>query len=579
MISRFFLCLLLAAALFACGDEPTEGGATTVEAPLNIGIRVEPNSLNPILTTQASARHVRELIFQSLNSIDGETYEEVPLLASLADVRNEPGGGVSYSYVIDESATWPNGLPVTAADVIFSLKAVMNPKVDAGPYRPYYYNISNVVTSPNNERRFKVMTRRPYILAQQSLGSLVVYPEYAYDPEHLLRNVRIEDLTNEKTIGALADKDENLIKFGASFQDVALATEPNKIIGSGPYRVTSWEPGQQMILERRENYWAKESNEPSLAAASKKIVFKFINDAVPMINALRDETIDVAIDLDTEQYKTIRHEPYLTERYDFVAVPGINFYGLMMNQQHPVFRDQATRRAMAHLVDVDAIIEQLFGEGLASRVNGPVLAGKSYHADDLPAIEFNPDEAASLLTEAGWADTNGDGTLDQVIDGATTELSFPLMVFPTPTSQGVGALVAEWAKQVGIDVEVVVQSPQALYGELNKGNYAMALMGMGRDPAPDDFTQVWASTSVPPNGSNRSGFSNPEADKLIKQISVTLSEEKRDPLYRRFQEIIYENQPMVFLLSTSTRLVVSKDFQYETKSITPGLTINAIKRK
>lgn len=579
MISRFFLCLLLAAALFACGDEPTEGGTTIAEAPLNIGIRVEPNSLNPILTTQASARHVRELIFQTLNSTDGDTYEQVPLLASLADIRNEPGGGVSYSYVIDENATWPNGLPVTAADVIFSLKAVMNPKVEAGAYRPYYYNISNVVTSPNNERRFKVMTRRPYILAQEALGSLIIYPEYAYDPDRLLRNIRVEDLTNEKTSEALADKDENLTKFAEAFQEVALATEPDKIIGSGPYQLTSWEPGQQMVLERREDYWAKESKAPWLAAASEKIVFKFIGDAVPMINALRDETIDVAIDLDTEQFKTIREEDYLTERYDFVTVPGINFYGLLMNQQNPLFSDQATRRAMAHLVDVDAIINQLFGEGLATRVKGPVLAGKSYYAEDLPAIDFNTDEAASLLAGAGWADTNGNGTIDKMIDGALTELSFQLMVFPTPTSQSVGALVVEWAKEVGVDVEVVVQSPKALYGELNKGNYAMALMGMGRNPGPDDFTQVWASTSVPPAGSNRSGFSDPEADKLIRQISVTLNEEKRDPLYRRFQEIIYENQPMVFLLSASTRLVVSKDFQYETKSITPGLTFNAIKRK
>lgn len=578
MIFRFSLCLLMAAALFACGGDTPDGTATT-DTPLRIGIRVEPNSLNPILTTQASARHINELIFQSLNNLDPVTYEPVPLLASLADVRNEQGGGVSYSYVIDEKAKWPNGLPVTAADVIFSLKAVMNPKVEAGPYRPYYYNISNIITSPNNERRFKVMTRRPYILAQQALGSLMVYPEYAYDPERLLRKVRVEDLTNEKTAGALADKDENLIKFAETFQDLSLAIEPEKIVGSGPYRLESWVPGQEMVLERREDYWAMDSKESWLKAASPKIVFKFIGDAVPMINALRDETIDVAIDLDSEQYKTISKESYLTERYDFVAVPSINFYGLMMNQRNPVFRNQATRRAMAHMVDVDAIIGQLFGEGLASRVNGPVLEGKSYYADDLPAIEFDLDKTASLLADAGWADTNGDGTLDRMIDGVQTEFSFQLMVFPTPTSQSVGALVTEWGKEVGVDVEVVVQSPKALYGELNKGNYAMALMGMGRDPAPDDFTQVWASTSVPPNGSNRSGFSNPEADRLIERISVTLNENERDPLYRRFQEIIYENQPMIFLLSANTRLVVAKDFTYETRTISPGLTLNAIERK
>lgn len=578
MIFRYFLCLMLAAALFACKDDAPVNETPAADAPLRVAIRIEPNGLNPILTTQASSRYVREMIFQTLNSIDPDTYEEVPLLASLADVRNEPGGGVSYSYVIDESARWPNGLPVTAADVIFSLKAIMNPKVEAGPYRPFYYNISNIITSPNNERRFKVMTRRPYILAQQALGALPVYPEYAYDPERLLRNVRVEALTSEKTAGAMADKNEDLIKFAEAFQDVALATEPDKIIGSGPYRLVSWEPGQEMVLERRENYWAIDSKKPWLAAVSPKIVFRFIGDAIPMVNALRDETIDVAIDLDAEQYKATKTEEYLTERYDFTAAPGINFYGLMMNQRNPMFQDQPTRRAMAHLVDVDVIIEQLFGPELASRVTGPVLEGKSYFLEK-PAINFDTDKAAGLLAGAGWVDTNGDGTLDRMIDGEKTEFSFQLMVFPTPTSQAVGALVSEWASAVGVDIEVVSQSPQALYGELNKGNYAMALMGMGRDPGMDDFTQVWASTSVPPNGSNRSGFSDPEADKIIKQITTTLDEQKLDPLYRRFQEIIYENQPMIFLLSANARLVVSKNFEYDARSLSPGLTFNAMKRK
>jgi peptide/nickel transport system substrate-binding protein len=96
------------------------------------------------------------------------------------------------------------------------------------------------------------------------------------------------------------------------------------------------------------------------------------------------------------------------------------------------------------------------------------------------------------------------------------------------------------------------------------------------DPNPDEFTQVWASTSVPPAGSNRSGFANKEADRLIKEIAGTMKASDRDPLYRRFQEIIYENQPMVFLFSPATRLVVSKRLKYSTTSLSPGLDFNAL---
>lgn len=581
MNPRLFFCLLLAVTLFACGPDPKSSVETSAETAareasttLRIATRVEPNSLNPFLTTQADARQVRELIFQTLNSMDPVTFEAVPQLASTPDVQKEAGGEVAYSYKIDERATWPNGTPVTSADVVFSLKAVLNPLVPAGPYRTYYYNISNIITSPGDEYRFRVVTNRPYILAQESLGSLVVYPEYAYDPDHLLRDIRLTDLTNEKTAARLAETNEKLKQFAEAFNDVALATEPDKIIGSGPYRLTEWIPGQKLTLEKRENYWADGERSTVLMAKPKKIVFDVIPDANTMANALRDDLIDVALGIGVDQFKEIRDDEYLKERFDFSTVNSTNYFGMLMNQQNPLLRDAKTRRALAHLVDVDVLIDQLL-PGLATRVNGPVLPGKSYYAD-LPAIDYNPAKAEALLAEAGWADTNGDGTLDKEIDGSRQEFSFQFLVFPTATSASVGALVSEWAKEAGIDIEVVQQAPAALYGELDKGNFVMSLLGMGMDPNPDEFTQVWASTSVPPNGSNRGGFSNPEADKLIKQIAVTLKASERDPLYRRFQEIVYENQPMVFLFSPATRLVVSKKFRYSTTALAPGLDFNAM---
>jgi len=107
----------------------------------------------------------------------------------------------------------------------------------------------------------------------------------------------------------------------------------------------------------------------------------------------------------------------------------------------------------------------------------------------------------------------------------------------------------------------------------------MFILGQGFDPNPDEFTQVWASTSVPPNGTNRGGFSNAEADRLIKQIKVTLDADEREPLYRRFQEIVYENQPFIFLFSPLDRVVVSKRFEFEPKSMTPNLSFNDLEVK
>ena len=588
MNTRYFLCLLMAAVLFACGADPKPAEITTLPVSaidfkhddnvLRIALRQEPQGLNPVLTAQADARYVNELIFQTLNDQDPETFEIIPLLATTPDIRKEQGGGVSYSYEIDPTAKWPNGLPVTAADVIFSLKAVMNPDVKSGPYKPYYYNIKSIVTSPGNERRFRVMTRRAYLLAPQAIASLVIYPEYAYDPDQLLRNVRLGDLTNEKTAARLKGKNENLMAFAEVFNDISVATEPEKIVGSGPYRLAAWEAGQRITLEKRPDYWAESSRKEELQGKPDKMIFEFIPDPQTTVNALRDEKIDFALNLSAGQFQELREDPFLSTRFDFVAIPSTSFFGLTMNNREGIFKDKTTRQAMAHLVDVDAIIEQFFPNGLASRVHGPVLSGKSYYAD-LPHKDYDPDKALGILKSAGWEDSNGDGTLDKEMDGARQEFKFKFLTFPSPEAEGIGALMKEWMGEAGIELEVVPMGGKALYKELNKGDFDMGLQGMGLDPNPDEFTQVWASTSVPPNGTNRTGFANAEADRIIKQIAVSVNAKSRMPLYRRFQEIIHEEQPMVFLISPATRMVVSKRFAYSTTPISPGVTFGAFEKK
>ncbi|TXF90850.1 hypothetical protein FUA23_05270 [Neolewinella aurantiaca] len=588
MTTRYFLCLLMAAAFFACGPDPkpmvtTDTPVSAVDFKhtdnvLRVALRQEPEGLNPVLTAQADSRYVRELIFQTLNGQDPETFEVIPLLATTPDVRKESGGGVSYSYEIDPNAKWPNGLPVTAADVVFSLKAMMNPEVESGPYKPYYYNIESVITSPGNERRFRVMTRRPYLLAKQSIASLTVYPEYVYDPQQLLRKVRLSDLTDEKTAARLKGKDENLIAFAKEFNDISTATEPDKVVGSGPYRLLSWEAGQRLTLEQRPDYWAKDTRKEELQGKPEQIIFEFIPDPQTTVNALRDEKVDFALNLSAGQFRELREDDFLKARYDFATVPGTSYFGLTMNMREGIFKDKATRQAMAHLVDVDAIIEQFFPNGLASRVHGPVLSGKDYYAD-LPHKDYSPEKALALLESAGWEDTNGDGTLDKEIDGARKEFKFKFLTFPSPEAEGIGALMKEWMAEAGIEVEVVAMPGRALYEELNKGDFDMGLQGMGLDPNPDEFTQVWASTSVPPNGTNRTGFANAEADRLIRSIASTVNDKDRAPMYQRFQEIIHEEQPMVFLISPATRMVVSKRFSYSTSPISPGVRFGAFEQR
>lgn len=572
----------LSCSVWSCGTEG-DGRATGYqsandEGELTICLRSEPEGLNPILSVQNISRYVSEQIFQTLNDQDTRTYELVPLLASVPTISEEEDGTTSYGYQIDSLAAWPDGSPVLGSDVLFSLKALMNPFVDSGPYRPYYEMVKEVHIDPADPRSFKVITKRPYILAAQAIGDLYVYPEYAYDPDTLMRDIPLSDLASPKSVKELQRKNDHLTTFADAFNRPALRFDPDKVIGSGPYELIEWVEGNELRLKRRPNYWAAERTEERLVARPDRINFMVIQDPGTVLNALRDLTVDVVIDLPEDQFQRLRYDEYLTEYYNFEAIPGFRYFSILLNQDDPLLADSVTRRALAYTVDVESIINQLLPD-LARRIVGPVLPQKSYYNRDLSVIPFDPQEARRLLALAGWSDSNGDGTVDKIIDGERRELQFQLLSYTTPTSEAVSIVVAQGARKAGVDIEVVKREPRALLATLDAGDFTASFYGQGFEPTPDDFAQVWSSTSVPPAGTNRGNFSNPEADRLIREIAASTDSSARSNLYNRFQEIVYDNQPMIFLYSPYDRVVISKQYDYSLSSIAPNLKFNAMRRK
>ncbi len=540
---------------------------------VHLNLAAEPRSLNPLLTVQGYDRYVHEQIFQSLNGQDPVTFAPTPLLAGLPEVLAGEDKGVDYVYEIQPTATWPNGDAVTAADVVFTLKVLFNPLVAAAPYRPYFNMISNVVLSPGNERRFKIQTDRPYILSQAAIGSLQIYPAYVYDPEGLLNNIRLSDLLNPNTAQRLADTNEQLKQFAEQFNDAAWGREPNKVVGSGPYQLVSWEAGQNLRLEKRANYWANSSKEGLLAAGPDALIYNFVRDGATVANAVRSQELDVAAEIETGVFQEMQNESSTKQYYELPTVAGYKYYSLLLNTKDPKLADKRSRRALAHLVDVENIIETLYG-GMAVQITNPILPQKDYYKADLPPIPYSTQLAASLLAEAGWADSNGNGILDKNINGELQELELAFLSFSSDISKNIALLLQESAASVGVKIEVTILDPKVLVGRLNSGDYHIATMGAGSDPNLDDLTQAWSTKSVPPAGTNRTRFGNAYSDQLIDKIRVTLNERERFTLYQEIQQIIYDEQPMIFLFAPAERMAISKRFRADPTSIAPGYKVN-----
>ena len=575
-----FRLLTLAAAglscLLACTGAESDGDdGQTDGRDIRIVLRANVVGLNPILSTLSQSRYVSEQIFQTLNATDPRSYELRPCLASLPVIDSSATGGMTYRYSLDSAAYWPNGQPILASDVIFSLKALLNPRVEANSYRHYYSMVSDVLVDPDDPRTFTVLTKRPYFLAAEAMADLYVYPEYVYDPEGLLRQIPLRALADTPNATKLVDREPALGDFADRFNDPSAGYDPERIIGSGPYRLTSWEAGRKIRLERRKDYWAENRHEPWLTARPEALTFLIVTDNTTTANILRDRRADIVVDMPIEQFKDLRDDAYLQQYFEFITVPGFKSYSILLNQENPLMADSLTRRALAYTVDVDQILEQLL-PGLAERTVGPVLPAKTYYDDELPPIPFDVDEARKLLKAAGWEDTDGNGIVDREIDGERQDLSFTLLSYPSPTSEAVSLVVANGARAAGIDIRVVRQESQALLNQLNSGNFVASFYGLLSEPSPDDFSQVWSSTSVPPGGTNRANFRNSEADSLIDVIARTTDAERRAPLYRRFQRIVYDNQPMIFLFTPNDRLVVSKHLDYQVTSLAPNVHFNAL---
>ena len=330
------VCGLLSCTGGGVGSSKHGDGTPFSRRPeVRISMKVEPDGLNPVLSTQGTSRYVYEQIFQTLNELDPDTYELLPLLASTPRVEEYPDGGASFAYTIEPGARWPDGSPVTAHDVVFSMKLVMNPLVDSGPYRLYYEMVKDIEIDPEDSLSFRVITDRPYILAAEAIGDLYIYPEYAYDPQRLMRGISLLALTDPATSLRLEANNEALRTFANQFNDPATGYDPARVVGSGPYSLESWEANTKLILRRRDDYWAGSREESRLTAVSDYLTFLIISDPITNVNALRDMAVDVVVDLPVDVFRQLQEDSYLEDRYDFVTVPGFKYFSILLNEDDP----------------------------------------------------------------------------------------------------------------------------------------------------------------------------------------------------------------------------------------------------
>ncbi|MFT6321200.1 MAG: peptide/nickel transport system substrate-binding protein [Granulosicoccus sp.] len=238
-------------------------------------------------------------------------------------------------------------------------------------------------------------------------------------------------------------------------------------------------------------------------------------------------------------------------------------YYIGLNNNRPKLSDKRVRRALAHLINMDEIINTTM-YGYAEKVVGPFHTSRPYYNQDLPLIEENLEKSRELLKEAGWVDSNENGTVDKVIDGELTEMKLDYLSSRAGVAgQKIGTIFKANAKRVGVDIELVVKEGNIVAEARTKRDFDLFTSGWSQDPSPDDPYQNWHTDSDTPSGGNRFGFGNEESDKIIEEIRTIIPEKRRNELYLKLQEIIYDEQPCIFLMIPTGRMAINKKYDYK----------------
>jgi peptide/nickel transport system substrate-binding protein len=554
---RFVLALLL---LLGCGDknevrapEPRpESGAKDAGTPVSGDWLVmhslsDPEQLNPLTSNDASSGEVLGFIFESLLSREPRTLELKPLVAVARPEISQDK--LTYTFKIRNDARFQDGRPLTGEDVLFSVKAIKCPFVNAPFLRVYFNSLIDAKLIDPYTIRF--VTKEPYFLNESVLGGITLMPRHYYDPENLLQRLTVRDLAGDPA---------KLPSEAKKFADQFNRNFNRNPMGSGPYKFTGWKTGREIELSRDLNYWGngKEGiDQPHL----DRLKFRVVNNMDAALVRLKSGSLDFMEALQPVQVvRGTNSERFNREfkKYEYYA-PTYTYIG--WNNAHPIFRDKRVRQAMTYLTDRKQIVKSVLF-GLGEVVDSHIYFFRPEYDKSLASYPFDPQKAMTLLDEAGWKDTDGDGVRDKVIDGEKVPLRFEIKVNAgNAVRKSVALVLLDELRKHGIAASVRELDWTIFLNDVKNHHFDAVVLGWQMSTTEPDAYQVWHSSQAANKGSNAISYKNARVDEILELYRREFDPQKRIQLYKEFQQILHDEQPYTFLYVGKRVSAVHRRFQ------------------
>ena len=517
----------MVASLAACadserdagGEEATDGqaaeGGTFVFAASS-----DPVMLDPAFASDGETFRVARNIFEGLVGTEPGTAEPAPLLAESWEQSED---GLSYTFTLKDGVKFHDGTDFDAAAVCANFDRWHNwtGLLQSENLTYYYQNLFKGFAESDNPELEGGVYRDCVANEDGTVTVNLNEPFAGFIPALSLPAFSMQSPTAMEEYDA-----DNVSGTEDDPRFSAYATEHPT--GTGPFTFGSWDRGQQVTLERYDDYWG----EP---AKIDTAIIRTISDGNARLQALQNGDIDAYDNVLPGDIQGLEEDGFQVEQR-----PPFTILYLGMNQAVPELADPRVRQAIAHAIDKEAVVSQSLPEGteIATQFIPPTVTGWN---DSVPTYEYDPERAQQLLAEAG-------------AEGMTLKFNYPTDVSRPymPTPEDTYTAISSQLEAVGINVEPVADrwSPDYLDKIQGSQDHGVHLLGWTGDyNDTDNFLGVFFG-----GPSNEWGFNNPELFSALAEARSLPTREEQAPLYEEINAQVMEFLPGVPIAHPSPSL-------------------------
>jgi peptide/nickel transport system substrate-binding protein len=480
---------VVAAPVWAAGaqeGQDADGG----EAPAQELIIVSQSdvvSLDPHGSNDSPSSNVRTKMYENLVSFNADMELQPELATSW-----EPLDELTWEFQLRENVTFHDGTPFTAEAVQANLERVIDPEMAS--QRAFLFTMLDEVTVVD-DFTVRISTQFPFAPLLSHL---------AHDAAGLASPAALEE---------------------AGYDEV----EP---IGTGPFRFVSWDPGNEVILERNDAYWGDLPN-------PDRVVFRVVPEESTRLALVERGDAHVAEILQPASMGRVEASDGMNLRlFDTLSLNYIGF-----NVEKEPYDDARVRRAISMATDVEAMIDGIV-EGAGTRAVGPISEAVVGFHPDLEPLPYDVEMAQELMAEAGLE------------DGFSTTL----WTNDNPTRIAIAEIVQNNLAELNIDVEIEVLEWGAYLDQTAEGLHDMFILGWVTVTGDADYGMyALLHSSNKGAAGNRSFYENEEVDRLLDQGRRETDPEERVELYREVQEILIQDAPMLNLYHPQWMIAVADE--------------------